>query len=132
MNANATTKSNRKHAVEAILAKRGLKGTLSVSGKCALVLKLRSGSVDFANCVSFDNKHYSAQAATEDLARNIRTGGRVLVNGYHIDRCWKGEAREVLREIYDAMSPDRTRGENYFAEVLIGGNGKPYKLVDSK
>jgi ribosomal protein S9 len=126
-NANANTKSKRKPAVERVLAKHGLKGTLSVSGKCALVLKLRSGTIDFANSVSFHDGHYLSVAATNAISKNIRTGGHVLVNGYHIDRCWKSPAREVLRELYEAMGPER--GEDYFVEVLIGGcNGKPYKL----
>lgn len=130
MNANAAIKLSRKPQVEAVLSKRGLKGTLSVSGKCALVLKLRSGSLDFASCVSFDDEHYLAQAASDGIRRNIRTGS-VLVNGYHIDRCWKGEAREVLRELHEAMSP--AKGESYFVEVLIGsGHDKPYKLVQGK
>lgn len=126
MIANAQTKSSKKPLVERVLAKHGLKGSLSVSGKCALVLKLRSGPVDFASSVSFDNEHYLAQAASDGIARSIRSG-HVLVNGYHIDRCWKSPAREVLRELHDAMSPGS--GENYFVEVLIGaGAGKPYRV----
>ena len=126
MIANATTKSNRKPAVESVLAKHGLKGSLSVSGRCALVLKLKAGPVDFASSVSFDDEHYLAQVASDGITRSIRSG-QVLVNGYHIDRCWKSPAREVLRDLHEAMSPGR--GENYFVEVLIGtGAGKPYKL----
>ena len=130
MNANATIKLSRKPQVEAILSKRGLKGTLSVSGKCALVLKLRSGSLDFAKGVSFDDEHYLAQAAVASIPREIAQG-HCSATSYRIDRCWKGEAREVLRELHEAMSPGQ--GESYFVEVLIGGGrDKPYKLVQGK
>lgn len=130
MNANATIKLSRKPQVEAVLAERGLKGTLSVSGKCALVLKLRSGSVDFASNLNSAEDHYIVQAAVESIPREIAQG-HCSATSYRIDRCFAGEARQILDELRVAMSPGK--GESYLVDIIVGGGpGKPYKLVESK
>lgn len=117
--------------VNPILKKYGVKGTLSVQNHSTLVLKVRSGKIDFS-------KYYNQK----DLYNNTVTpfNGHVQVNQYHIDNTWTGIACEFLNEVNKAMHGPRFFDHSdamtdyfhcsHYISINIGEWNKPYVVVD--
>ena len=78
-------------AIKAVLNKYGMKGSISVRHHSTLVVKVKSGAIDFSDY--------------------MRGEAYVDVNPYWIDQHYNGIARDFLNELLDAM-----KGPNYFCE----------------
>ncbi len=78
-------------AIKAVLKKYSMKASISVRNHSTLVVKVRSGNIDF-----------------QDYA-NPYQDGYIDVNVYHIDSHYNGVARAFLNELLDAM-----KGPKYF------------------
>ena len=78
-------------AIKAVLNKYGMKGSISVRHHSTLVVKVKSGNIDFSDY--------------------MRGEAYVDVNPYWIDQHYTGIARDFLNELLDAM-----KGPNYFCE----------------
>ena len=76
-------------AIKAVLNKYGMKGSISVRHHSTLVVKVKSGAIDFSDY--------------------MRGEAYVDVNPYWIDQHYSGIARDFLNELLDAM-----KGPNYF------------------
>ena len=76
-------------AIKAVLNKYGMKGSISVRHHSTLVVKVKSGAIDFSDY--------------------MRGEAYVDVNPYWIDQHYNGIARDFLNELLDAM-----KGPNYF------------------
>ena len=77
--------------IKAVLNKYGMKGSISVRHHSTLVVKVKSGVIDFSDY--------------------MRGDAYIDVNPYWIDQHYSGIARDFLNELLDAM-----KGPNYFCE----------------
>ena len=109
-------------AIKAVLNKYGMKGSISVRHHSTLVVKVKSGAIDFSDY--------------------MRGEAYVDVNPYWIDQHYNGIARDFLNELLDAM-----KGPNYFnnddvmtdyfhrshyTDISIGSAwNKPYQFTGS-
>ncbi len=126
-------KSELSVVVKKILAKNGLKGSLSISNHSMLTLTISQGSIDFiSNC----NAVCSADH-TQPMFRPI-TSGTIEVNVYHIDRHFSGRAKSVLNQLRAAMmygNHDNSDSQldyfdvGWYVSIRIGKWNKPYTLV---
>ena len=106
------TKAELAPGIKAVLKKYGMKGTISVNHYSTLVVKVRSGSIDFGT--------------TED------------VNVYHIDTFYEGTAKKFLTELLAAMKGDKWFDKSdsmvdyfhtaWYNDIKIGDWNKPYEL----
>ena len=78
-------------AIKAVLNKYGMKGSISVRHHSTLVVKVKSGAIDFSEY--------------------MRGDAYIDVNPYWIDQHYSGIARDFLNELLDAM-----KGPNYFCD----------------
>ena len=78
-------------AIKAVLNKYGMKGSISVRHHSTLVVKVKSGAIDFSDY--------------------MRGEAYIDVNPYWIDQHYTGIARDFLNELLDAM-----KGPNYFCD----------------
>jgi hypothetical protein len=78
-------------AIKAVLKKYDMKATIAVRNHSTLVVKIKSGAIDFT-----------------DYA-NPYQNGYIDVNVYWIDTHYNGVARDFLNELLDAM-----KGPKYF------------------
>lgn len=111
-------------AIKAILQKHGLKGSLGVRNHSTLVLKITSGTIDFA-------ADYQGQRSTSD------EGFAARVNHYYISTGWTGKACEALTELAQAMmvgNHDRSDSMTdyfdvgWYVDLSVGEWNKPYVL----
>lgn len=111
-------------AIKAILKKHGLKGSLGVRNHSTLVLKITSGTIDFAAA-------YQGERSTSN------EGFAARVNHYYITTGWTGQACEALTELAQAMmvgNHDRSDSMTdyfdvgWYVDLSIGEWNKPYVL----
>ena len=109
-------------AIKAILKKHGLKGSLGVRNHSTLVLKITSGTIDFA---------------ADSLSQRpcVDEGFSARVNHYYVDSHWTGKAAEALTELAQAMmigNHDRSDSQTdyfdvgWYIDLSIGEWNKPY------
>lgn len=113
---NAEKKAELAPAIKAVLKKYDMKGTISVGDHMTLIVKIKSGAIDFAPF--------------------FRDAWDYQVNDYHIETNYYGVARDFLLELKAAM-----QGEKWFCEddamtdyfhrshyitINIGHYNKPY------
>lgn len=100
-------------AVKAVLAKYGMKGTLSVSHHSTVVLTLKEGPIDFGH--------------------NGR--GFIDVNVYWIDEHYEGVAREFLNEVYRVLMTGNHNNSDiqsdyfdvgWYVDIRVGRWNQPY------
>ena len=122
--------------IKPLLAKYGLKGSLSVRNHSTIVLTLKSGKIDFianSNRVC-GNDFYQVQ-------RGFRpnTSGYDQVNPYWFQDHYDGKAKEFLTEAFKALKSADWYDESdamtdyfntaYYVDVNVGQWNKPYQLV---
>jgi len=105
-------------AIKAVLKKYSMKGSVSVRNHSTLVVKVRSGSIDF-----------------QDYA-NPYQDGYIDVNVYHIDSHYNGVARAFLNELLEAMKGPKYFNNDdamtdyfhrsHYTDIEIGAYSKPY------
>ena len=116
--------------VKAILAKYGVKGSLSVNNHSTLVLTLSEGKLDFIG------------NANEIIAPSDRYDrGYMQVNHYWYRDHFSGKVRDFLQEVIHAMNDgnhDNSRIEidyfdvGWYVNINVGRWNKPYKLLEEK
>tara|TARA_R100001594_G_scaffold53321_1_gene86964 strand:+ start:10 stop:378 length:369 start_codon:yes stop_codon:yes gene_type:complete len=107
-------------AINAVLKKYKMKGTISVWHHSTLVVKLKSGAIDFSGCFSHGD-------------------GYTQVNTYYINEHYSGIQRDFLTELLDAMKgPDYFCHDDsmtdyfyrsHYTDINIGEWHKPYQLA---
>lgn len=96
-----TRKAKLAGGIKEILAKYGVKGSLSVRHHSTLVLNIKSGPIDFiANC----NETCSKDSYQVSRGFTPITDKYMDVNEYHYDKHFSGAALSFLTEIIDAMT----------------------------
>jgi hypothetical protein len=123
-------------ALKPVLAKYGVKGTLSVRNHTAITLTLKSGPIDFianSNRVC-GNSHYQV---SRGFAMN--TSGYSDVNPYWYQDHYDGDAKAFLDEAFTALKSadwyDRSDAmidyfdTAYYYNLHVGKWHKPYEVT---
>ena len=113
---DAEKKAELAPAIKAVLKKYDMKGTISVGNHMTLIVKIKSGAIDFA---PFFQDAWDYQ-----------------VNDYHIETNYYGVARDFLLELKAAMQGEKWFCEDdvmtdyfhrsHFITINIGRYDKPY------
>ena len=123
--------------IKPILAKYGIKGSLSVRNHSTIVLTLKSGKIDFIGNVNqvCGSNHYQ-------VSRGFRpvTTGYMDVNPYWYHEHHDGVAKKFLDEIFPALKSADWYDDSdamvdyfstaYYVDVNVGKWNKPY-IVES-
>jgi hypothetical protein len=133
---NQERKAKIATALKPVLAKYGIKGTLSVRNHMTISLTLKSGPIDFvanSNRVC-GNDHYQ-------VARGFRPNntGHAQVNPYWFQDHYDGDAKAFLTEAFVALKAADYYDESdamtdyfntaYYYELNIGRWDRPYALT---
>lgn len=123
------TKRAKAPAIQAILKRYGLRGSLSVQHNTSLVLTIRSGKIDFIG--DFNSRGY-----TDILGRFAPiTTGHIQVNHYWYHEHFTGEAKQCLKELISIMNignHDNSEPQvdyfdvGWYISINIGAWNKPY------
>jgi hypothetical protein len=134
---NQTKKQTISAKVKPILAKYGMKGSLSVRNHSTIVLKLTSGPIDFIGDLSTQRQFgYVPVELNKD---EMRKRYSLDVNPYWFHEHYTGESLAFLSEIIPAMKGadwyDRSDIQTdyfdtaYYYDVHVGSWNKPYTLT---
>lgn len=116
--------------IKAVLAKYGLKGTLSIRDHRTLALNVKAGAIDFIGSLNADR-----------FFENPHNLTHVSVNPYWYHEHFNGKARQALSELIAAMNDgnhDNTDiGTDYFdvgwyVDINVGRWNQPYELLGEK
>ena len=119
---NAEKKAELAPAIKAVLKKYDMKGTISVRNHMTLVVKIKSGAIDFSPF--------------------LRDAWAYQVNDYHIETNYYGVARDFLLELKAAMQGEKWFCEDdamvdyfyrsHYIDIYVGHYDKPYVYNKSK
>lgn len=123
--------------VKPILAKYGMKGSLSVRNHSTICLTLNSGSIDFIGDLA-ETRQFGYVNHTLDKAE-MRKRYELDVNPYWFQEHYTGESLAFLSEIFPALRGadwyDRSDAQidyfdtAYYVDVNVGKWNKPYTLT---
>lgn len=123
--------------VKPILAKYGMKGTLSVNNHSTIVLTLQSGSIDFIGDMT-EQRHFGYEISTVKKDE-LRKHYSLDVNPYWYHEHYTGESLAFLSEIFPAMKSADWFDKSdimtdyfhtaYYIDVNVGKWNKPYTLT---
>jgi hypothetical protein len=134
-------KLNLAPAIKAVLKKFNLKGTISVRNHTSLVVKIKSGPIDFVeNLIETDLDHMHNDVMSADHIEYLRKRGYVDVNTYYINDRYTGDARQALLELKEAMEGpeffchDDIQSDyfyrSHYINILVGAWNKPYVVTE--
>lgn len=137
---NQERKAKIATALKPILAKYGVKGSLSVRNHSTICLTLKSGKIDFIeNFIATDNTGWSARKMDQAQIDNIRKYQSLDVNPYWFQEHFSGTAKDFLTEAFKALKSADWYDESdamtdyfntaYYVDVNIGKWNKPYEVV---
>ena len=115
--------------IKATLKKYGLKGSLSVRNHSTLVLRIKSGKIDFI-------RNYNDTVAP--LGEYRVAVDYLDVNPYHYQNHFSGRALKCLEEIFGAMNDgnwDKSDAQvdyfnvGWYIDVNVGSWNKPYEVT---
>lgn len=119
---DAEKKAELAPAIKAVLKKYDMKGTISVRNHMTLVVKIKSGAIDFSPF--------------------LRDAWACQVNDYHIETNYYGVARDFLLELKAAMQGEKWFCEDdsmvdyfhrsHYIDIYVGHYDKPYVCNKSK
>ena len=128
---NQSKKATIASKVKPILAKYGMKGSLSVRNHSTICLTLTSGSIDFIGDLNADRMARTKDELRQDYAFDV--------NPYWYQEHYSGTALAFLSEIFPAMYAadwyDKSDAQidyfdtAYYVDVNIGKWRKPYNLT---
>lgn len=128
---NQERKAKIASLLKPILAKYGVKGSLSVRNHSTIVLTVKSGKIDFI-------ENYLADGKCKDESY-VRRYGALDVNPYWFQDHFTGKAKAFLTEAFRALKSadwyDRSDAQTdyfdtaYYVDVNIGKWNKPYELT---
>ncbi len=134
---NQERKATIASKVKPILAKYGMKGSLSVRNHSTIVLKLTAGPIDFIGDMNAQRQFgYVHVDINKDLARERYS---LDINPYWFHEHYTGESLAFLSEIIPALKGadwyDRSDISTdyfdtaYYYDVNVGSWDKPYTLT---
>jgi hypothetical protein len=123
-------------ALKPVLAKFGIKGSLSVRNHSTIVLTVKSGKIDF-----IENSNRVCSASHYQVSRGFRpnTSGYSDVNPYWFQDHYDGDAKAFLTEAFKALRSagwyDNSDAQTdyfdtaYYVDINIGKWNKPYQFT---
>lgn len=129
---NQERKSEIAPLVKRVLAKYGIKGTLSVHNHSTLVLTIKSGRINF--CQNWFDA-YEAQPSWQREYGPDKVPDHIDVNVYHIGTHFSGRAQQCLKELLVVMNQgnwDRSDiqtdyfDKGWYCSISVGRWNKPY------
>ena len=137
---NQERKAKIATAIKPILAKYGLKGSLSVRNHSTICLTVKSGKIDFIeNFINTDYKSWTGKKLEQNQIDSIRRSQNLDVNPYWFQEHFSGVAKEFLSEAFHALKAADWYDESdaqtdyfntaYYVDLNIGKWNKPYQLV---
>lgn len=133
---NQERKATIAKAVNPILAKYGMKGSLSVRNHSTIVLTLASGSIDFIG--DLNDERFLLQRTSEEIDE-MRKDYNLDVNPYWYQEHYTGTALSFLSEVIPALKSadwyDRSDAMTdyfntaYYFDIHVGKWDKPYTLT---
>ena len=129
---NQTKKAAIQALIKPILAKYGVKGSLSVCNHSTIVLTLKSGKIDFIENLNrvCSSSHYQTSNGFRPATR-----GHVDVNPYWYHDHFDGKARKFLDEalrVLNTGNHDNSDSQTdyfdvgWYVDVKVGKWNKPY------
>lgn len=120
-----------------ILAKYGVKGTLSVSNHSTIVLTLKSGKIDFIeNYIATDAAKPYGKPIDANQVAYLRKNQNMDVNPYWFQEHFTGTALEFMTEAFRALKSADWYDESdaqtdyfntaYYVDLNVGKWNKPY------
>ena len=133
---NQERKATIAKAVNPILAKYRMKGSLSVRNHSTIVLTLASGSIDFIG--DLNDERFLLQRTSEEIDE-MRKDYNLDVNPYWYQEHYTGTALSFLSEVIPALKSadwyDRSDAMTdyfntaYYFDIHVGKWNKPYTLT---
>lgn len=134
---NQTKKADIAAKVKPILAKYGMKGSLSVRNHSTIVLTLTSGPIDFIGDLN-QTRQFGYVTAEVDKDK-MRERYEIVINPYWYQEHYTGQSLAFLSEIFPALKGadwyDRSDIQTdyfdtaYYVDVNVGKWNKPYILT---
>jgi hypothetical protein len=136
---NQTRKAKIATILKPILAKYGVKGSLSVRNHSTICLTVKSGKIDFiGNYLDTDAALPHGRHLSDYQIDTIRNQNHLDVNPYWFQDHYTGKAKAFLTEAFRALKGadwyDRSDAQidyfdtAYYVDVNIGKWDKPYEL----
>ena len=124
-------------ALKPILAKYGVKGSLSVRNHSSIVLTLKSGKIDFVeNFIATDKAGITGRKMDQSQIDYIRKNQSLDVNPYWFQEHFSGDAKAFLTEAFKALKSADWYDESdamtdyfntaYYVDLHVGRWDKPY------
>lgn len=137
---NQERKSRIATSLKPILAKYGVKGSLSVRNHSTIVLTLKSGKIDFVeNFIQTDSDKSYAKHMSPDQIVHLRKNQFLDVNPYWFHEHFSGRAKAFLTEAFNALKSADWYDESdamtdyfntaYYVDINVGKWNRPYAVV---
>lgn len=122
--------------VKKVCEKYGVKGSLSIRCNSTLVLKIKSGKIDF-----IESSKLAVELAERNLGIRVApiTSNNVNINPYWYVHQFVGEAQAFMTDMFVALKSDGWFDKSdmqtdyfhtaYYIDVNVGDWDKPYELV---
>jgi hypothetical protein len=125
-----------------ILAKYGVKGSLSVRNHSSIVLTLKSGRIDFIeNFINTDANVMHGRKMDQSQIDYLRKNQCMDVNPYWFQEHFTGDAKAFLSDALQALKSADWYDESdaqvdyfntaYYVDINIGKWNKPYEVSGS-
>jgi hypothetical protein len=135
--ANQTTKQTIAANIKPILAKYGVKASLSIRDHTSVVLTITAGKIDFFADLVTDR--YSLLGVSTIDRDKLRERGHLQVNQYWYHEHYTGISKQFFAEIIPAMQSagwyDRSDAQvdyfdtAYYYDINVGRWDRPYLLT---
>jgi len=137
---NQERKAKIATAIKPILAKYGVKGSLSVRNHSTICLTVKSGKIDFIeNFINTDHNTWTGRKMEQRTIDSIRKSQSLDVNPYWFQEHFSGVAKDFLTEAFQALKAADWYDESdaqtdyfntaYYVDLNIGKWNKPYLLT---
>ncbi len=134
---NQERKAKIATAIKPILAKYGVKGSLSVRNHSSIVLTLKSGKIDFIeNFIKTDAESNIGRKMEQTQIDYLRKNQSMDVNPYWFQEHFSGKAKSFLAEAFKALKSADWYDESdamtdyfntaYYVDLNVGKWNKPY------
>lgn len=122
-------------AINAVLKKYGMKGSIAVKHLSTLVVNIREGKLDL---IAAANAH-NMRACRQGGGPFYPVADHFQEHGYRVDEYYTGEVQDFFLELRDAMMRGNHNNSEpmtdyfdvgWYMNINVGQYDKPYKLLD--
>lgn len=139
---NQERKAKIATAIKPVLAKYGVKGSLSVRNHSSIVLTLKSGKIDFIeNFIKTDADSFVGRKMDQNQIDYLRKNQSMDVNPYWFQEHFSGDAKAFLTEAFRALKSADWYDESdamtdyfntaYYVDLNVGKWDRPYEVTNA-